>query len=298
VARIDTAERQRRPPLSANLAGVAWMLVAVFCFLVMAVAARELSKRIEPSEILFFRNLISVVVTYPMLVYAGLNALRTRKLPWHGARAVIQFSAQYTWVYALPLLPLAEITALEFTVPLWTAPLAILFLGERIGPQRWVATLLGFVGVLVILRPGMAVVSPAALIVLAGCISFAATGVLVKYLTRTDDPRLVVFMTNLFQLPVALGIALFSWVTPTWPEVPWILAWGLAGLLAQHSMARALSLADVTLIGPIDFARLPFIALVGYLLYAEALDPWTAVGAAIIFGANYHSVRKEARPGR
>lgn len=289
----EAMERRGRLGLSATAEGVLWILVTVFAFVVMAIAVRKLSHRIDAIEILFFRNLVAVVFTLPLVMAAGAAVFHTRQLRWHGARAVVQFGAQFSWVYALPLLPLAEITALEFTVPLWTAPLAILFLGERVGIPRWVATVLGFVGVLVILRPGFAVVSPAAMVVLAGCIGFAAAGVLVKYLTRTDDPRIIVLYSNLIQLPVALVPTLFVWVTPSWSDAPWILAWGLVGLAAQHAMAQGLRLIDVTLGAPIDFARLPMIAFVGYALYDELMSLWTAVGALIIFGANYYALRAE-----
>jgi drug/metabolite transporter (DMT)-like permease len=298
VARDTASERRGRLGLSATAEGVLWILVTVFAFVVMAVAVRKLSHRIDAVEILLFRNVVAVVFTLPLLAAAGAAVFHTQRIHWHGARAVVQFGAQYSWVYALPLLPLAEITALEFTVPLWTAPLAILFLGERVGVPRWIATVLGFVGVLVILRPGIAVVSPAAVIVLAGCIGFAAAGVLVKYLTRTDDPRIIVLYSNLMQMPVALVPTLFVWVTPEWEDVPWILAWGLVGLAAQHAMAQGLRLIDVTLGAPIDFARLPLIAIVGYALYDELMDPLTAVGALIIFGSNYYAVREETRRRR
>jgi S-adenosylmethionine uptake transporter len=281
--------------LSSSTEGVLWVFTTVFAFVVMAISVRHLSHRIEASEILFFRNLFSVVFTLPLVMAASGAIYRTQKLRFHGVRALLQFGAQFSWVYALPLLPLAEITALEFTVPLWSAPLAILFLGERVSSARWTATILGFVGVLVILRPGLAVVSPAALIVLAGCIGFASAGVIVKYLTRSDDPRIIVLYSNLFQLPVALGISLFVWVTPSWDDIPWIAAWGLAGLGAQHAMAQGLRRIDVTLATPIDFARLPLIALAGYALYDERVEVWVAVGALIIFASNYHALRAESR---
>ncbi len=138
-------------------------------------------------------------------------------------------------------------------------------------------------------------VSPVALVVIAGAACFAASGVLVKYLTRTEDATMIVFYMNLLQLPIVTIPALFVWVHPDLADWPWIVAWGLAGLGAHYTMARGLRLADITLIFPLDFLRLPLIAVVGWLLYAEALDPWTVLGAAIIFAGNYQSVRHEAR---
>jgi len=272
-----------------------WMCVTISGFVLMMVAVRELTSELPKVEIMFFRNIIAVVVLTPFLWRGGLRGLGTRRGWVHGGRAAIQFTAQFTWVYGVALLPLAEVTSLEFTIPVWTALLAIPLLGERMGRHRWIATLGGFAGVLIILRPGAAVISPAALVVLAGCVAFAANHVAVKYLTRHDDPKLIVFYMNVLQLPMGLIPALFVWVWPAWSDAPWILAWGLAGLAANYAMARAFRLADATLMAPLDFLRLPLVALVAYLVYAEALDVWVALGAAMIFGGNYYSVWREAR---
>jgi drug/metabolite transporter (DMT)-like permease len=246
-------------------------------------------------EIVFFRNATALVLLLPFVWRVGLRGVATRKIGWHAGRAAIQIVAQFTWVYGITHLPLAEVMALEFSIPIWVALIAIPFLGERMTLHKWAATILGFAGVLVILRPGVAVVDPAALIVLGGCIVFALNHVLIKYLTRTEDALVIVFYINLCQLPLGLVPSLFVWVTPGLADMPWIVLWGGAGLLGNYAMARALHLADATLLAPIDFLRLPFTALAAYLVYREALDPLTALGAAVIFGANYYSVRKEAR---
>ena len=279
--------------LSDTLRGVLWMIGTLLCFSLMSVAARELSSEMHAVEILVFRNAIAVAVVAPFVLGRGLVRLRSRNIRLHLTRAVVQLGGQFSWIYGIALLPLAEVTALEFTVPLWTLILAVLFLGETASRAKIVATAAGLVGVAVILRPGIEAVSPVALLVIAGAACFAASGVLVKYLTRTEDATMIVFYMNLLQLPIVTIPALFVWVHPGLADWPWIMAWGFAGLGAHYTMARGLRLADITLIFPLDFLRLPLIAVVGWMFYAEALDPWTALGALIIFAGNYHSVRKE-----
>ena len=280
--------------LSDTLRGVLWMIGTLLCFSLMAVAARELSNEMHTVEILVFRNAIAVAVVAPFILGKGLARLKTRNIKLHLTRAVIQLGGQFSWIYGITLLPLAEVTALEFTVPLWTLILAVLFLGETASRAKIIATAAGLIGVAVILRPGIEAVIPVALLVLAGAGCFAGSSVLVKYLTRTEDATMIVFYMNVLQLPIVTIPALFVWVHPSLADWPWIMAWGFAGLGAHYTMARGLHLADITLIFPLDFLRLPLIAFVGWMFYAEALNPWTALGAVIIFAGNYHSVRKEA----
>ena len=286
---------ERRPfGLSDTPRGVLWMIGTLLCFSLMSVAVRELSSEMHTVEILVFRNVIAVAVVAPFVLGRGLVKLKTRNIKLHMTRAVIQLGGQFSWIYGIALLPLAEVTALEFTVPLWTLILAVLFLGETASRAKIVATAAGLIGVVVILRPGIEAVSPVALLVIAGAGCFAGSGVLVKYLTRTEDATTIVFYMNLLQLPIVTIPALFVWVHPGLVDWPWIIAWGLAGFGAHYTMARGLRLADITLIFPLDYLRLPLIAVVGWMLYAEALDPWTALGAVIIFAGNYHSLRKGA----
>ena len=271
------------------------MIGTLLCFSLMSIAARELSSEMHAAEILVFRNAIAVLVMAPFVLGRGLAGLKTRNTKLHLARAVVQLGGQFSWIYGIALLPLAEVTALEFTVPLWTLILAVAFLGETASRAKIAATAAGLIGVAVILKPGFEAVSPGALVVIAGAACFAGSGVLVKYLTRTEDATMIVFYMNLLQLPMVAIPALFVWVAPGLAEWPWIIAWGLAGLGAHYTMARGLRLADITLIFPLDFLRLPLLAVAGWLFYAEALDPWTAFGALIIFAGNYHSVRRAAR---
>lgn len=278
--------------------GCLWMLITVACFSFMAVSTRELSSDLDTEQILFFRSAIAVLVTAPFLLRRGLSGIASNHKRFHVLRAGIQLTAQACWVIGIALLPLAEVTALEFTIPIWTFLLAVPFLGERVLRHRILAVVLGFVGVLIILRPGIEAVSWPALVVIGGAVCFAASGVLVKFLTRHDSPGVIIFYMNGIQLLLVIGPALWVWKTPALADVPWILIWGLTGLLAHYTMARGLKLADISVLFPLDFLRLPVLAIVGFLFYTEAIDPWTALGALVIFGGNYYSVRKETQMAR
>lgn len=286
-------------PLPPLFQAILWFCGTMAGFAGMAIAARGLHTAMSTFEILFFRSLIGVLVVLPFLARAGFRDIRTRRFPVHAFRAVVQFGAQICWIYGIVHLTLSDLTAIEFSIPLFTALLAVAVLGERMWRHKWVATILGFAGVLVILRPEGSAFSVAGLVMISGSFLYAGSGVLVKLLTRTDSPQGIIFWMNLLQLPAGLipAVFIYDWVTPTVADIPGILVWGCAGLWAHYSMARALQLADITIIFPLDFLRLPVMAVIGFLLYAEALDPWTAVGALIIFAGNWYSVRAESRRG-
>ncbi|MEC7943385.1 MAG: DMT family transporter [Pseudomonadota bacterium] len=284
------------PPL---LQAVLWFGGTMTGFAGMAIAARSLHAEMSTFEILFFRSLIGVLVVLPFIVRAGFVDIKVQKFRWHLGRAIVQFGAQICWMYGIVHLTLSDLTAIEFSVPIFTALLAVLFLGERMWRHKWIATILGFAGVLIILRPEGSAFNLAGLVMILGSFLYAGSGVLVKFLTRTESPQGIIFWMNLLQLPAGLlpAILIYDWVTPSLTDIPWILVWGLSGLWAHYTMARALALADITIVFPLDFLRLPAMAVIGYLLYAEALDPWTAVGALIIFAGNWYSVREESRGG-
>jgi drug/metabolite transporter (DMT)-like permease len=287
----DTAalKTEIRPVIKAAL----WMVLALASFVLMAVAARELSFKFNASEIMFFRSAIAVLILLPLVWYFGRQSIATRKPGLQLARNAVHFAGQYCWVLAIALIPLAEVFALEFTTPIFIALLAAPILGEKLTSARWIAVLGGFIGVLVIVRPGLVVFNPASLIALAAALSLGASVIMVKLLTRTDGAFAVVFWMSVMQLPMGAIPAWFVWVTPGWGDAPWLIAMAATGLTAHYAMARALSLADATVTMPIDFCRLPAIALIGYALYAEKLDLFVFLGAALIFAVNYYAVRQE-----
>ena len=272
------------------------MMGALVSFLSMAVAGRELSSEITTFQIMFWRGMVGLVIILVLLEINGWHHALTQKIHIHAARDVIHFGAQFAWFYAVALIPIAELFALEFTTPIWTLILAAFILGERVTRVRVAAVLLGFAGVLVILRPGISPVGPPQVSALLSALGFAlATYVLTRRLMRTDGPVTLLFWMVVIQTPLGLLASLDQWVWPSGWNWLWICAVGVGSLTAHYCMARALSLADANVVVPMDFARLPLAVVLGWLLYSEQIDIWVMIGAAIIFGGNYLNVRVERR---
>jgi len=282
------------------LRGALWMGGAMLSFAVMAVAARELLRTMGSFEILALRSFVSLLIVLAVLPRFGLGRLRTRRFGLHLVRNVLHLGGQYAWVYAIAMLPLATVFAIEFTMPVWTAILATLILGERLNRGRIVMLVLGLAGVLLILRPGFALVHPAAFVMLAGSFAYASMNVATKRLSESDSALAVLFYMAAIQLPLALLPALPHWVAPQLTDLPWIILVGSTGLSAHFCLTRAFRVADATLVVPIDFLRLPLIAVVGMIFYGEPLELSIMLGAAVIFAGTYYSIRRESRklPGR
>lgn len=273
------------------------MAVSLASFVLLMVAARELTGRMSTMEILAFRSLVALLVLLALWPRLGRDAFRTRRLSLHVARNIVHFCGQYAWIWGIAVAPLAVVTAIEFTTPVWVALLAAAFLGERISGPRSVAIVAGVAGILTIVRPGIGAFEPSTLVILAGAFCYAVAILLVKALLRTDRATAVIFYMSLIQLPLGFAGALFAWVWPIWRDVPWLVAIGVTSLAAHYAMARALSLGDASFVLPIDFLRLPCVALAALILYREPIDVWTLLGAAVIFAGNYWSVRHEAARG-
>ena len=266
----------------------AWMIGATVSLVVIAVAGRELTRELPVVEVVFFRNALCLVFLAPILLLARENLCRTARFGSHALRASVHLAAQAAWFYGLTRLPLGEVIALEFTSPVWTAVLAAVLLREPLPLRRMVGILLGFAGVLVILRPGAAIVDPAAFAVLAASAGFALMFVLTRTLAATERPLTILFWMNAVQLPISLTLtlSLADWVTPSPLLWPWILVVGLAGLSNHYCFARAFALADASAVAPFDFVRLPLSIVVGFLVYAEAIDVFVLAGAIVIFFGN------------
>jgi len=281
--------------IPATLRGVLWMVGALLSFSTMAISVRELLDTMGTFEVLFFRSLVSLGIVLSLVPRYGFGALRTHRFGLHLVRNLLHFCGQWAWVYAIAFLPLATVFAIEFTMPVWTAVLAVLFLHERLNAGRVAMLVMGLAGILIILRPGFAFIHPAALVMLGGALAFATTMVTTKSLSSTDAPIVVLFYMSVIQLPLGLLPALPHWVAPTVADLPWILGVGVAGYTAHYCMTRAFRLADATIIVPIDFVRLPLIAVVGALFYDERIQLVTMLGAAVIFTGIYFSVSRESR---
>lgn len=279
------------PGLSGNWRGAAWMSGAVLSFLAMALAGRELSASLGTFQILFFRSLIGLAVIGVLSWHAGWARLRTAHPALHVWRNLAHFGGQFGWFFAIAAIPLAEVFAIEFTIPLWTALLAVLFLGERLTLRRVAAIAVGLAGVLLILRPGAGLMHPAAIAALGGAVAYAVSYVLTKRLTPSEAPLAILFYMTVVQLPLGLAGALLQWRELAWPMAPWLLIVGLGALTAHYCIARAFALADIAVVIPVDFVRLPLVALIGYAFYGERLDVLAVAGMLLIVGANLINLR-------
>jgi drug/metabolite transporter (DMT)-like permease len=281
--------------MTPTLRGILWMAGTVLSFCAMAIAARQLLAHTGTFEILFFRTSVSLLIVLALALPAGLAALKTRRIGTHLWRNIVHMGGQASWVYAIGALPLATVFAIEFTAPIWTAVLAVLFLGERMNTGRAAMLALGLAGVLVILRPGLGAFQPAALVMLFGSLCFAVQFIGTKKLSSTESPMAVLFWMSVIQTPVCLVAALPDWRMPPASVLPWIVAIGAGSFTAHYCMTRAMKLADAMVIVPVDYFRLPLIAVVGALFYAEPFDPMVFLGAGMIFAGVWFSLARESR---
>jgi drug/metabolite transporter (DMT)-like permease len=261
----------------------------------MAVGGRELSDQLSTFQILFFRSVIGVLIVGLFLGCSNWRQIFTLNMRVHVLRNISHFGGQFGWFYGIAFIPLAEVFALEFTVPVWTSVLATVLLKEQISRTRVAAIVFGILGVFLILRPGLAVISPAALAVLGGAFCYALSHTLTRRLALVDTPLTILFYMTIIQLPLGFVTSIFNWTTPSLPMLPWIIVVGVAALSGHYCMARALAIADATVVVPMDFLRLPLIAAVGYLFYGESLDWLVLAGGAVMFTGNFINIQGEKK---
>lgn len=278
---------------------VLWMLASVTSFLVMSISGRATTKVLNVFEVLELRSVIGLVMLLP-LVFAegGFSAMRSERPLMHVGRNLVHYSGQAAWLYALTLIPLAQLISIEFTTPIWTALLAFAFLGETLNGRRIAAILLGIVGVAVIVRPSPGSIEPGHLYVLGAAMSFGISLTMVKSLTRTDSVVRIIFWMLVVQSVIGLWPAIHVWTTPPGSLWPWIVLIAFTGSFSHFALARALSYADALFVTPIDFLRVPISALIGWALYQERIDVFTAAGAALILGGNLLNIQRRSRPER
>lgn len=258
------------------------------------IAAVEL----HPFQIAFFRNVFALLFMLPWLASTGLSGLRTQRLGTHILRGLIGSIAMLFWFSALVVLPLGEAVALNFTIPMFATAGAALFLREAVGVRRWGATIVGFLGVLIVLRPGYAEITPAMALPIIAAVFMAASVLLVKSLSRTEHPAAIVFYVNLFLTPLSLGPALFVWQWPSWPVLAALAALGSIATLSHLCLTRAFSMAEASALLPLDYARLPFIVIMAYVFFGEVPNVWIWPGAAVIASAAIYIARREAKVAR
>ena len=272
-----------------------WMSGTLVSFTAMAIGGRQLSGQLSTFQILFFRSIIGLLIIGFLLWRSGWKQIMTKQFKIHALRNIAHFGGQFGWFYGIGFIPLAEVFALEFTVPVWTAVLATILLREQLTQARITAIACGVLGVIIILRPGLAVVNPASLAVLGSALGYALSHTLTRRLAQVDTPLAILFYMTLIQLPMGLVTSVFDWNTPALAMLPWIIVVGISALSGHYCMARALALADAIVVVPLDFLRLPLIACVGALIYAEPLDWLVLTGGAIMFAGNLINIRAEKK---
>jgi drug/metabolite transporter (DMT)-like permease len=231
-------------------------------------------------------------------VRSGLACLASERIGLHALRAAFLYSATLAWVYALAHMPIADVTAINFATPLFTVVFTLLFLREAVGAHRWAALFIGFGGVLLILRPGIVEITPAALAALASAAGFAAGHAIARGLGRTENANAMVFYLYALGAPMALGPALLDWRTPGWGDLGWLAVMAGLTVVAQQGLTRALIAAPASVVMPFSFLQLPFVAVFGLVLFGELSDVWTWIGAAVLFGSSYRIAQRESRDAR
>jgi drug/metabolite transporter (DMT)-like permease len=278
-----------------------WMIGAIFSFTAMAVAAREISQTHDSFEIMAARSIIGLVLVLVIGKALGqLGHISSQRLSGHFWRNIVHFTAQNLWFWSLTMIPLAQVFALEFTSPLWVILLSPLFLGERLTLSKLAAAGLGFAGILIVARPDITNLSPGVLAAAGSALGFAATSILTKRLTRDEAIITILFWLTAFQAVFGILAATYdgqiNW--PTAETLPWLGLIGVCGVLAHLSLTSALTLAPASFVMPIDFIRLPLIAVIGAMAYGEAIDPFVLGGGVVIFLGIWISIRAELQERR
>lgn len=253
---------------------------------------RFLAPDIHPFELVFFRNLFGFAVFIPWLIRNGFGAMGTQRLGTHALRACANMGSLMAFFTALGLMQLADAAALFLSVPLFVCFGAIVFMGENVGPARWIALAIGGVGALLIIRPGFEVVGLGTILVLVAALFAASTRLLAKSLSRTDSPAAIVAYVTLLMLPVTLIPAAFVWTWPSPAQIPWLIAIGAFGSFGQLATVKAYSLVDVSFAEPMVFTRLLWAAAIGYFAFSEMPGLWIWIGGAVIVLATTILIRR------
>lgn len=274
-----------------------WMLGSCIAFAALLGLVRHLTEAhgMHVLVVSFWRNLLSILIFVPWLARNGIAAARSSSHGLLWLRALFMVLSSTSMFFAAALMPIAEATALSFTTPLFCVILAVLLLGERIGPRRIAALAVGMIGVAIILRPGAAAFDPAAFFPIFSAFTFGLVIITSKLLASRDSPEAIGFYLALYMIPISFAPALFVWDWPDWRNLGWLLGIGAAAAGNMYCISRALRLGDASQTAPYDFARLPFVALVGYLFFAQGLTLWVWIGAAVIMASVLYVTWREAR---
>ncbi len=286
------------PPMSIHARAALLMLGSTLFFGFMVVMIRLASATLHPFEIAFFRNFFGLMVALPLLLRHGPGFLRTTQLPKYLFRCLIGICSMLAGFWAISALPLAQAVSLSYSTPLFVTIAAAAMLGEVVRARRWTAVALGFIGVLIIVRPGTAEFSVGTMVAVLAAVLSSIVAIQIKQLSATEPADRIVIMTTLLWVPMSLLPALAVWEWPQGIAWLWVVAAGVLGTGGHMLWTRALKLGEVSALTPITFMQLPLVVLFGWWLFDEPLDRWTLLGAGIIFGANAYIAHREAMLAR
>ncbi len=280
---------------SGVLRGVVLMCVSTVAFATMHALVRYVSSELPPFQIAFFRNLFGFAFLLPLLIRSKFEMFRSRRIGLHAVRGVINIAAMLMFFTALSMTPLAKVTALSFTAPIFVAVLSIVVLGERFRLYRWLAIATGFLGMLIILRPGMVALDTGGLLAAGAAAVWAVAVILIKLLSRTESSVTIVGWMGIFLCAFSLGPALWVWQPLTIDNLVWLSFIGLSGTIAQISLSQSLKETEPTAVLPFDFLKLIWTALLGVWFFSETPDIYTWIGAAVIFSSGLFIAYRERR---
>ena len=285
--------------LHPNVRGALWITLGAVFFSFAAMLVKYLGASLHTAEITFFRCLFGLIALLPFVIRQGVrNVMTTERLPLLLLRSAFGVTAMACGFYAITHLTLADATAIGFTKPLFMVMLAAFFLGETVRWRRTVATLIGFLGVIVMVRPGDGGFDSALLVGLFGAACVAIAMTLVKRLTATESPMTLLVYASIVSTVLTLGPALYFWTAPTWLELACLALLGGLASLAQSFVIRGYRVGDATVVTPFDYTRLLFATIIGFFVFAEVPDIWTFAGAGIIVGSTLYIARREAKLGK
>lgn len=284
--------------LTPTARGILWAILTMFAFATVPIGVRFTTPYLPAAETVMLRSFIAVTLMAPWIVTVGWRGMRPRRFDLHLLRGTFNGIGMILWFWGLALIPVADAVALQFTLPLFTLLLAMIFLGERVGIRRTSATLVGFIGALIIIRPGFAEVAWATVAVLGSAVLYGATFIVMRSQSLNDTPMIIMFWSNLFIGLIAVIPAALVWVPPPVEVWPWLLFLGCGGWLAHFSLTKALITIDAKMAAPFDYLRLPLVAIAAYPLFGEFPDALTWTGATIIAVATAYIARRDVRLAR
>ena len=280
------------------LVGAFWMLGSAFCYVASATILRSLGDTYSPFELTFIRSLIASAIILPIFLHQGAKiTIIPPRFGMHLAVAGFSYMGILFWFTAASAMPVADFFALQFTTPLFTIAMAIFFLRERADLASWIATIVGFAGVLIVLRPGMLEISIGAIAALLSSVGYACVNTVIKSLSRTTSPTIIVFYGNFLLAPISMPMALVHWQTPRLEDLPAILAVSILSTIGYLSITKGITFAPAKVVQPVNFMRMPLAAVAGWIFFTEFPDIWTWVGAVIIFLATTYAVQRGTRKG-